>query len=424
LKFVKQNKLLQVLSLNSISVAVSFVLGIISTKIISYFLGTSGMALMGSFRNFSTMLKSIATLGISNSVVKLVVENKEDKRELSVIYSTFFWLFLIVSVVFGSATLLFAKPISQLLFFAEDYAVPIQFFGLLLPLMVINTFWLAIYNGLEQFKRIVYIQIISNVLVFGLTALLIWKENILGGLLSVAIGEFLMVLVTFFYVRKDSSFFQFDLQKIISKKYITIIKNFSLMALLSAVIAPLTLILIRNFIVKTHSIEEAGIWDAINRLSGFYMLFFSSGLSMYYMPKLASLQSDSEFKSELKTYFKTLVPLFLVMLIVIFIAKGIIIQLAFTPEFLPIKELIIWQLLGDFLRIMSLAFGFQILVKTMMKRYFFIEIVFNLSYLLLSYYLMKEQATAGVLQAYFYANAICLLFVVLMFRKLFFKKTV
>lgn len=411
------------MSLNSISVAISFVLGIVSTKIISYFLGTSGMALMGSFRNFSTMLKSLATLGISNSVVKLVVENKKDKRELSVIYSTFFWLFLIVSVVFGCTTFFLANLISQLLFFTTAYFVPIQFFGILLPLMVINTFWLAIYNGLEKFQRIIYIQIVANVLVFGLSALLIWKRTILGGLLSIAIGELLMVLVTFLYVRKDNSFFQFDLHKIISKKYITIIKNFSVMAMLSAVIAPLTLICIRNFIVKTHSIEEAGIWDAINRLSSFYMVFFSSGLSMYYMPKLASLQTDAEFKSELKTYFKTLVPLFFVMLIAIYIAKGILLKLAFTSEFSGIRDILVWQLVGDFLRIMTLAFGFQILVKTMMKRYFFIEIVFNASYLLLSFYLVNEFATVGVLKAYVFSNAICLVFVLLMFRKLFIKKS-
>ena len=407
------------MSLNSISVAVSFVLGIISTKIISYFLGTSGMALMGSFRNFSTMLKSMATLGISNSVVKLVVENKEDKRELSVIYSTFFWLFLIVSLVFGCTTLLLAKPISQFLFFTEVYFIPIQFFGLLLPLMVINTFWLAIYNGLEQFKRIIYIQIFSNVLVFGLTALLIWKQYILGGLLSVAIGEFLMVLVTFLYVRKDNSFFQFDLHKIVSKKYITIIKNFSIMALLSAIIAPLTLIVIRNFIVKTHSIEEAGIWDAVNRLSSFYMLFFSSGLSMYYMPKLASLQTDAEFKTELKSYFKTLVPLFLLMLIVIYICKSIIVKMAFTAEFETVNNLLIWQLLGDFFRIMTLAFGFQILVKTMMKRYFVVEIIFNLTFLIFSIYLIQSVSIVGALQAYFFSNVICFILVLVMFRKLF-----
>ena len=421
MKISKQNTLLKVLSLNSISVAVSFVLGIFSSKIISIFLGTSGMALMGSFRNFSTMLKSLATLGISNSVVKLFAENKDDKRELSIVYSTFFWFFLIISVFLGVLVFGFANSISGLLFYNMSYGIPIQFFGLLLPLMVINTFWIAIYNGLEKFKRIVLIQIMSNVLVFGLTAFLIWKNNIFGGLLSVAIGEFLMVIVTFIFVRKDKEYFKFDLQKIINKKYFHVIKKFSIMALLTAVIAPLTLIFIRNYIVQKYSIQEAGIWDAVNRLSSFYMLFFGSGLSLYYMPKLASLNTENEFKTELKSYFKIFVPLFLLLLIVIFMLKGVLIKIAFTQEFSSIKELLIWQLLGDFVRIMTLAFGFQILVKTMMKRYFIVEIIFNLSYLLFSIYLVKLFSIEGALQAYLYANVICFVLVLLMFRKMFFK---
>ena len=384
------------------------------------FLGTSGMALMGSFRNFALMLKSIATLGISNSIVKLFVENKEDKRELSVIYSTFFWIFLFISTALTLFVLLFASPISTFLFYTNSYTTPIRFFGLLLPLMVINSFWLAIYNGLEKFKRILLIQIISNVLVFGLTALLIWKKNIFGGLLSVAFGEVLMVLVTFIFVSRQADYFKFDLQKLISEKYFNTIKKFSVMALLTAIIAPLTLLFIRNMIVEKYAIQEAGIWDAVNRLSSFYMIFFSSGLSLYYMPKLASIHTESEFKTELKSYFKVFVPLFLVMLIVIYIGKGIILKLAFTPEFSKVESFLIWQLLGDFFRIMTLAFGFQILVKTMMKRYFLVEIVFNSMYFLLSFYLIKENATEGVLQAYFYTNVFCFLLVLFMFRKLFY----
>ncbi len=378
------------------------------------------MALMGSFRNFALMLKSIATLGISNSIVKLFVENKEDKRELSVIYSTFFWIFLFISTALALFVLLFASPISTFLFYTNSYTTPIRFFGFLLPLMVINSFWLAIYNGLEKFKRILLIQIISNVLVFGLTALLIWKKNIFGGLLSVAFGEVLMVLVTFIFVSRQADYFKFDLQKLISEKYFNTIKKFSVMALLTAIIAPLTLLFIRNMIVEKYAIQEAGIWDAVNRLSSFYMIFFSSGLSLYYMPKLASIHTESEFKTELKSYFKVFVPLFLVMLIVIYFGKGIILKLAFTPEFSKVESVLIWQLLGDFFRIMTLAFGFQILVKTMMKRYFLVEIVFNSMYFLLSFYLIKENATEGVLQAYFYTNVFCFLLVLFMFRKLFY----
>ena len=323
---------------------ISFFLGIVSTKLVSVFMGASGMALLGSFKNFSSMFKSMSTLGISNLVVKLVVENKEDKKELSIIYSTFFWIFLVLSVVLGGSILVFSDFITNFLFFNNRYLIPVQFFALSLPLVVLNVFWMAVYNGLEAFKKIVVIQIISNILVFGLSAFLIWKQNIFGGLLSVALSEFLLVLVTFMFVRRDKSYFQFDLQRIISKKYSDAILKFSSMALLSAIIVPVTLILIRKYIVDHYSIEEAGIWDGVNKLSGFYMLIFSSGLSLYYMPRLASLKTDSEFKEELKLYFKIFIPLFLLMLIVVFVLKGFIINLAFTAAFLRIKEVLIWQL--------------------------------------------------------------------------------
>ena len=421
MKVLRQNNLIKVLSLNSISVAVSLVLGLLSSKIVSAFLGTSGMALLGSFRNFTTMMKSIATLGINNSIIKLFIENKDDKKEISIIYSTFFWLFLSISIVLGVFILLFSSTISQLLFYSNSYKVSIQFFALLLPLIVINTFWLAVYNGLEQFKKIVLIQIISNIFVFLITAILIWKKNISGGLFAIAISEFLMIFITFLFVRKDKEFFKFEIQKIISKKHIQVIKKFSVMAFLSAIIVPLNSLLIRNNIVQHYSLQEAGIWDAVNRLSGFYMIFFSSGLSLYYVPKLTSLQTDSEFKEEVKNYFKIFVPLFFFMICSLFFLKDLIISIAFTKEFIGIKKILIWQLLGDFFRIMTLAFGFQIVVKTMMKQYFIGEIAFNLSYYLLSIHLIKYYSAEGALQAYFYSNVLVFILVLFMFRKLFYK---
>lgn len=418
MKQIKKNKLLKVLSLNSFSVGISFLLGLLSTKIISVFLGASGMALLGSFRNFSAMTKSLATLGINNSVVKLLVENKKDKEELSIIYSTFFWLFLFISIFLTVVILIFSYPISDFLFFTNIYAIPIQFFGLILPLIVINTFWIAIYNGLEMFKKMILIQIISNILIFFITAVLIFKQNIQGGLFSVAIGELLMIFLTFLFVRKDYNLFDFQLQKVISKKYFDVIKKFSAMALLSAIVGPLTLIFIRITIITEYSIQEAGIWDAINRLSGFYMLFFSTGLSMYYMPKLASLTNDNQFKVELKAYFKTFVPLFFLMILGLFLFREIIIEIAFTKAFYSIKEVLFWQLLGDFFKILTLAFGFQILVKTMVKRYILIELVFNAVYLILSFFLVKFLSVEGVLQAYFYANLTSFILVLFMFRGL------
>ncbi len=423
LKSIKQNMLYKVLSLNALSVGVSLFLGVLSTKIISVFLGAPGMAVMGGFRNFATMTKSLATLGVSNSIVKLFISAKEDKKELSAIYSTFFWIFLFLSTAFGILTFAFSNAISTFLFSSSNYHLPIKIFALVLPFSVLNTFWMAIYNGLQLFRKIILIQIISNVLVFGITALFIWKGNIAGGLLSIAVAELAMVVVTFLFVRSNSDYFKFDLQLLISKKHFSVIRKFSIMALLSAALAPLTLILIRNQIADQYSLVDAGHWDGITRLSGLYMIFFNTGLSLYYMPKLSSLTTDSEFKSELKIYFKSLLPLFAALMIFIYLLRGIIVDIAFTADFSTIKSILFWQLAGDFLRITTLAFGFQILVKTMMKEYFLIEIVFNAAYFFLSYYLMQAFSVEGVVQAYFVSNLICLILVLFIFRKLLISKS-
>jgi PST family polysaccharide transporter len=68
---------------------------------------------------------------------------------------------------------------------------------------------------------------------------------------------------------------------------------------------------------------------------------------------------------------------------------------------------------------MTLAFGYQIAVKMMIKEYFIGEIFFNLSYFLLSVYLMKSNSIEGVLEAYFYTNFVLFFLILFFFRKIF-----
>jgi O-antigen/teichoic acid export membrane protein len=402
---------------------VTFVLGFISNKVVAVFLGPSGMAILGNFRNLGAMLKSVATLGISTSLVKLVAENKENKEALSELYATFLSVFFIISSLLAIGVFFFAEVISLLLFDSSQWTTPIRIVGLSLPLVLLNTFWLAIYNGLEQFKTIVLIQLVSSVLVFIVTIVLIYFHSIDGAIWAIALSELLMVLATFVFVVKDKRFFQFNFRYLIKKEYLISIQKFSAMALLSAIIVPLTLLLIRNTITVGYSLPEAGLWEAITKLSSFYMHFFNAGLSLYYMPKLASLQTESEFKQELMGYFSTFVPLFLLMLLVLFFVKEWVLELIFTTEFLKIKSVLIWQFIGDFFKILTLAFGYQILVKARLKVYFFLEIAFNVSYLLLSFFWIKTQGYEGAIKAYCCASALGFVLVLLVFRKLFLPKS-
>lgn len=396
---------------------IAFVLGFVSNKVVAVFLGPSGMAVMGNFRNLVAMLKSVATLGISTSLVKLVAENKENRAALSELYATFLTVFLLISSMLAIGVFLFAEAIAQLLFDSDQWTTPIRILGLSLPLVLLNTFWLAIYNGLEQFKTIVWIQIVSSFLIFIVTISLIYFHAIDGAIWAIAISELLMVLATFVFVIQDKSYFQFQFRLLVKKEYVTVIQKFSSMALLSAIIAPLTLLLIRNTIISNYSLIEAGFWEATTKLSSFYMLFFTSGLSLYYMPKLATLTTDSEFKNELKTYFTSFVPLFVGVIVVLFCLKGWILEWVFTPEFVKLKSVLLWQFLGDFFKIVTLAFGYQILVKSRLKTYFFLEIAFYFNYFIFSMYWVKTLGYEGAVKAYCMASALGCFLVVMAFRK-------
>ena len=415
----KNNKLIKILSLNSISVGIQFVLSLLSVKIIASILGPSGMAIMGNFRSFVTLSKSLCVLGLKEGLIKLIIENKEVKQKEKEILNTFFVFFIAISLLIMSIILLFSKGISNYLFQTTIYFTYINYFALLLPFFVIQTILLALLNAQRKFSMIVVIQILINVLLFITSVFFIYQAKLKGAFLAISVSDFisLLVVVPFVYKKVNFSFY-------LNKVYLKPISKYILMATVSAIIVPVTSIFIRNYIIDNAGLNAAGLWEAVNRISGFYMMFFNAGIAFYYIPKLAEITTNKGFLEELKNYFKFLVSSFTLVLILVYLFKEFIISTALTPNFNPINKMLIWQLIGDFFRFSALAFGYQILVKAMVVKYVFIEIFYNICLLIISFFLFQEYKVEGVLIAYAIANFIILLIMVIIFRKLFKKELV
>ena len=418
LSFFERHKLLKVLSLNAFSVLVQFVLGIFSVRVISEFLGPNGMALTGNFRNFTSLFKSISILGLKEGLIKLFLENSESKEEKNNVISSFLVFFLSLSFFLAFLVLFFAEDFSLYLFKETLFATYLRYFAVLLPFFVLQTLLVTLFNANQEFKKIVGIQIVTNIFLFVSSFYLIYNQNLNGAFFAIAIADFISFVVTIIFVRER---FIFSLK--FQSSYLYTISKFIAMALVSAIVIPVTAILVRNYIIDHSNLYNAGIWEAITRISGFYMMFFSAGLSLYYLPKLSALQTDIEFKAELKYYFKILVPVFAGVLLLVFLLKDIIISIALTSEFKPVSELLIWQLIGDLFRIMTLAFGFQILVKAMVIKYVLVEVIYNVLFLIVSFFLFDSFHVKGIMQAYVIANAITFFMVLFMFRKLFLKNS-
>ncbi len=418
IKKITQTNLFKITSLNSLSVLLKIGTGLITSKLLAVFVGPSGMALVGNLRNFSTSLESISTLGFQSGIVKYVAERREDKRQLQKIISTVFISLLFVAVIL-SGILYFLSDFWNNKIFGNNFEYQFVFkaISLALPWYAVSIFLLSVINGLGRFKNVILINIIGNAIGLMVSVLMIWQYKTLGALLSIVISPGLLFFVTSYFINKEINFLKtirfhrFDFQIIRN------LSSYSLMVLVSSVFGPLVFLAIRKNVIHTIGIEQAGFWETISRISTYYMLFVTTILSVYYLPKLALAKNNWETKKVFWSFYKNILPIFVVALTVIYFLRFFIIKLLFTNEFLPVTNLFFGQLLGDVLKASSLILGFQFFAKKLTIA-FIISELFSLSVLyFLSDYLIKSFGVQGIVMAQAFDNFIYLLVLCVYFRK-------
>lgn len=421
LKKITQTDLFKITSLNSLSVLLRIGIGVITSKLLAIFVGPSGMALVGNLRNFSTSLESISTLGFQNGIIKYIAERKEDKQELQKIISTVFISLFFLALVLSGVVYFFADFWNFQIFGNNfKYNIVFKAMALALPWFTISVFLLAVINGLEKFKEIIYINIIGNLIGLIVSIIMIIQYKTLGALLCIVISPALLFFVTYYFISKELHFiklFQFDSYDF---RIIKALSSYSLMALVSSVLTPLVFLAIRKNVITVVGIEEAGFWETISRISSYYMMFISTILSIYFLPKLALCKNNSETKKVFWSFYKNILPLFIIILLFIYFSRNIIIQLLFTKQFLPVTSLFFWQLFGDVLKVSSMILGYQFYAKKMTLTFIVFEILSLIVLYFASKYLITIFGIQGIVMAQAFDNLIYYLILILYFRKVLF----
>jgi O-antigen/teichoic acid export membrane protein len=418
IKKITQAHLFKISSLNSLSVILKIGIGLITSKLLAVFVGPSGMALVGNLRNFLTSLESISTLGFQNGIIKYTAENEKNENQLKKIIATVFISLLGIAIVLSCVLYFFASFWNKEIFGNNfGYVIVFKALALTLPWYAISVFMLSVINGLGQFKKVIWNNIIGNTIGLLVSIGMILHYKALGALLSLVISPALMFFVTFYFINKEINFFktirlhQFDFQ---------IIKNlssYSLMALVSSVLGPLVLLVIRKNVIETVGLEQAGFWETIIRISTYYMLFVTTILSVYFLPKLAVAKNNLETKKVFWSFYKTILPVFMVALVIVYFLRFFIVNLLFTNEFLPVTTLFFWQLVGDVLKVASLILGYQFFAKKLTVA-FIISELFSLGVLYFSsLYFINEFGIQGIVMAQAFDNFIYLLVLCVYFRR-------
>jgi len=152
------------------------------------------------------------------------------------------------------------------------------------------------------------------------------------------------------------------------------------MTLTSALLAPLVQLMVRNELAEQFSWEEVGYWQAVAKVSDAYLLFFTTAISIYYLPKLSAVSDKAQFVKEIKCGYAFIMPIVLLFSFLVYVFREYVTLVLYSDQFLAALDLYLPQLIGDSIKIASFLLSFIMLAKAMTKTYLFSELFFSFTY--------------------------------------------
>jgi len=392
--------LLKTSVLNGVAVLIKTATMFILNKILAVYVGPAGYAAIGQFQNFIQMVTTFAGSAINTAVIKYTAEYHEDENKQRAIWKTAGSIVFLFSLTFSFLIIIFQKTLSNYIFHTTEYQSIFVWFAVFLLLFNFNALFLSILNGKKEIFKLVIANIVGSVFALVVTSILAIQYKLYGALVGISIYQSLAFFVTLFLCYKAD---WFKLSYLIGKINPDISRRFAafaLMALVSAVCVPLSQMLIRSHLSNEFGLIYAGYWEAMVRLSAAYLMLVTTTLGVYYLPRLSELKEISDIKKEIYLGYKCIFPLALFGGLCVFLLKDWIIVVLFSKSFLPMSELVLWQMIGDSLKIGSWILAYLMLSKAMTKLFITTEIIFAITLVMFTYLITGIFGFVGVAVAY------------------------
>ncbi len=399
--YINNEVLVKAATLNTANISVKIIAGILISKFIAVYIGPQGMALIGNLRNFLSAIQSIAISGLYNGVVKFISQFKTNTLELTKTLSTVFYFGFFSSILLAFLCYYNAAFINGLIFSKNyNYTYVVEALSIVLPFYALNMFAFSIMNGFAKYQILLIINIISQILGLLVTLLLIWQNNIDGALVAVVITPALNLLITIVGIAFRQNLMSSIKITDISFSILNKLSPYMIMALVSTIALPIVMIIIRNYLIAEIGMKAAGYWTAMTRVSDYYLMFINSLMALYILPRFAEINSRKAFRKEVFSFYKTIMPVFAGLLVIIYFSRSFLINILFTEDFRPVEDLFGYQLLGDFIRVLSMVIAYQFLAKKMFAHFIILEVFLFVSMYFSSVYLIDVFGLKGAVMGH------------------------
>ncbi|MBS7786442.1 oligosaccharide flippase family protein [Flavobacterium sp. CYK-55] len=357
---------------------------LIRGKAVALLIGTAGMGLNGLFMSGLNLIKTVSSLGLTESAVRDLskAHASGDEHQMQITFAVFKKWIWITAALGILITVLFSSLLSQFSFNNHDYTWS---YIALSSTFIFGALMGGIYTmlrGTRQLKYLAQANIFGGVAGLLVALPILFFMGIKGVVPAIIATAFATYLVSLYFKNK----IQLTEVKVSWQETINLgmpMVKLGLSLTVVNLLASAVAFALNGYISKTGTLSEVGLYNAGLAIVDGYVGMVFTAMSTDYFPRLSALIHDEKQWKQVVNQQAELVLIILGIVLVLLISTTpILIRLLLSASFLPAQNFIFWAVLAIPLKGLVWVLGFIILAKGDNKLFLGVEITANMLLLL------------------------------------------
>lgn len=392
--------------LSALYTFIKMMLGFVVSKIIAIYTGPAGIAMLGQLQSWINITVGISTAPVGNGLVRFTAENwSKGHEECAPWWSACLRVAIIIVSIIIPSSILTSKQLSLMLFNDPHYYWLIVFAVCVLPLSIANILIASVINGQQKYHQYIFLGMLSVTISTLVMIVLVMSFGLEGALISAVLYTSIAGLVLIFSCLNNTWFKIKYWFSSFDKNQLTQVGSYSIMALVTAVSMPTSLLFVRKLLLNETGWEHAGHWQAVWKISEVYLGVITIALSTYLLPRLATLKYIKLMRAELNLLSPYILSVTIFLALIVYFLRDIAISVLFTKDFYEARNLFLYQLIGDVLKISGFLYAYPLIALGRTKVFISVEIISSIVLFILCYFFIPnfgvQGANIGYLLCYF-----------------------
>jgi O-antigen/teichoic acid export membrane protein len=373
---------------------ISILIRIVRTKIIAVLLGPTGVGIAGLYQATLEIVQSATGLGLGFSAVRDVAEaaGTGDQRRIGrtiTILRRWVWLTGLLGV---ALLLLFREQFSRYAFQSEDHAFDFMILAVVPLFTAISGGQKAILQGVRRISDMARAGVLGAVAGLCITVPLYWLMGIQGIVPALILSAFVELGLSWYFAKKVT----IQRGKVDWRETLTGgagMIRLGFFTVIAGLATTGTMYLVRIFISEKMGIDGVGQFQAAWNLSATYVGLILGAMAADYYPRLSAVNQDNV--QVCKTVNEqTEISLILAgpLIVGMICFMDLLVWLFYSAQFGQSINILLWQSLGNLLKVISWPMGFVLLAKGKGSYFVFTELLWNTLFLITIWLLWDSTA--------------------------------